>query len=306
MLSGIDGFTSTFLADLNATEARITKENQQLSSGYRVSEASDDPSAVTPILQTQAEIDRVTQVQTNLNTASANASAVDGALQSASQLMDQLVSLASNGASTSVDADTRATLAQQVQQIQQQLVSLANTSVQGQYIFGGDEVNTQPYTLDSSQSDGVVANNTSQSTTILRDANGNTIVPSFTARQIFDDRDSNGNPTSGNIFSAVYSLSQSLQNNDTTGIQNALDSLKSADSHLNQITAASGNVETWIQQASTDASQRITTLTQSLTSLQDADIPSVITQLTTDQTALQTSLSAHGSFTNKSLFSYLG
>jgi flagellar hook-associated protein 3 FlgL len=147
MLAGLSGFNATFLADLNATENRITQLNKQITSGVRVSQASDDPAALASILETQSDIDRTTQTQTNLQQASTVASSADGALASASSLLDQLRSLAAQGANSSATAATRTTLSQQVQAIEQQLVSIANTQVEGRYIFGGDDPNTQPYTF---------------------------------------------------------------------------------------------------------------------------------------------------------------
>jgi hypothetical protein len=65
MINGIEASNGIFLADLNLIQNRISQENQQITSGVRVGQASDDPAAVVPILQYQNEIDRLTQVQTN-------------------------------------------------------------------------------------------------------------------------------------------------------------------------------------------------------------------------------------------------
>jgi flagellar hook-associated protein 3 len=147
MLAGLSGFNATFLADLTATENRITQLNKQITSTVRVSQASDDPAAIASILATQSDIDRTTQTQTNLQQVATVASSADGALSSAASLLDQLRSLAAQGANSSATAATRATLGEQVKAIEEQLVSIANTQVQGRYIFGGDDPNTQPYTF---------------------------------------------------------------------------------------------------------------------------------------------------------------
>ncbi|HMJ61256.1 MAG TPA: flagellar hook-associated protein FlgL [Bryobacteraceae bacterium] len=149
MLAGISGFNATFLADLNATQSRITQLNKQITSTLRVSQASDDPAAIASILETQSDIDRATQTQTNLQQASIVASSADGALASAASLLDQLRSLAAQGANSTATAATRATLSEQVKAIEQQLVSIANTQVQGRYIFAGDDPAAQPYILSA-------------------------------------------------------------------------------------------------------------------------------------------------------------
>ncbi len=306
MLSGIRGQDGIFLSELGHIEDRISKTNQQLTSGVRVATAADDPSAVMSILQSQSQIDHLTQVGVNLQQASTEATTADAALQSASLVMDQLVSIASQGLSTLATANSRTAFSLQVQQLEGQLVSLANTSMGNRFVFGGNNTNVLPYTYDWSQPSGVVNNLTNTTATYLSDGNGSSIVNTMTATQIFDSQTSSGTPAPDNIFQAVHDLGQALANNATTGIQTALAAVKTGAAHLGQASVFYGNVENWITQASQTASSQLATLRQSLSSLQDVDAPSAITQLTSDQTALKVSLSAHASLSSKTLFDYLG
>ncbi|MBV9502008.1 MAG: hypothetical protein JO138_21770, partial [Acidobacteriaceae bacterium] len=200
----------------------------------------------------------------------------------------------------------RSSIAEQVQGIESQTVSLANTTVQGRFIFGGDDPQTQPYTFDWTSPEGVIQNSTPANTVTLQNVQGSSIIPRITAQQIFDARNPDGTPAPGNVFNAIYSLGQALQNNDQPGIESALTSLKSAVVQLGQASSFYGNVENWIQQSQQDATAEGTNLQQALSNLKDTDIAAVATQMTTDQTALQAALAAHGSLTVRSLFSYLG
>lgn len=309
MLAGLEGFGTSFLADLSNIENRISSENKQITSGVRVGQASDDPTAISPILDYQLNIDQTGQVQANLNTANVDATAADGALQSASSLMDRLVSLATQGASSTTTASSRAVLGQEVQQIAQQMVTIANTTVQGRYIFGGDDATTPPYSFDWTQPDGVVPSASAASTastSLLRNATGAAINVRMTAQSIFDLRDGSGSPTSGNVFQAIYALGQALQANDQAGVQNAIPMLNAAVNQIGQATTFYGHVESWIQTSLQDATQLSTNSQQALGTLRDTDIAAAASQLTLDQTALNAALAAHGSFNTRSLFSYLG
>ena len=306
MLSGIDGANPAFINDLNQIQNRINQTTQQISSGIRVNQASDDPGAVASILDYQNQMDQITQVQTNLQLAGTVAQTADSALQSASSLMNQLISIAAQGASSTSTANDRTTLGQQVQDIEQQLVALANTSLQGRYIFGGDNPSTPPYTFNWASPDGVIANSTPTNTATITDAGGASIIPGMTAQQIFDVQNPPGTPAPGNVFQAVYSLGQALLSNNQAGVQTAVTSISAAATQVEQSNAYYGNTETWIQQANQDASDRLTNLQSLLSSVRDTDVASAATQLATDQTALQAALSAHASLDQKSLFSYLG
>ncbi len=306
MLSGLRAQDGIFLSDLSHIEDRISKTNQQVTSGVRVAQAVDDPSAVMPILQYQSQIDRLTQVSANLQHATTDLNTADAALQSASNVMDRLDSLATQGASSQATADNRTDLSVEVQSLENQLVSIANTSIGDRYVFGGDNPNVVPYTFDWSQPNGTVNNLTNSNPTYLSDGNGSKIAVGQTAAQIFDLRDANGNPAPGNIFQAVHDLGQALANNNTTAIQNAIDSLKKGAAYLGQVTVSYGNVENWVTQASDNTASQLSSLQQALGSVQDVDMPTAITSLTADQTALQVSLSAHASLSSKTLFDYLG
>lgn len=305
MLSGIAASNASFLADLNNTEQRISRDDQQISSGISISVASDDPAAVTPLLDDQNQIAQITQVLSNLNDQQTVAQTADGALQSASSLLNQLISLATEGATGTATATSNANLAQQVQQIEQQLVSIANTTVNGQYVFGGDAPYTQPYTYTGNVPEGVTSGGSPTNSTTLTGLDGSSIVPGLTAGQIFDAQLPNGNPDPGNVFLAVYQLGTALSNNDQTEVQNALSSLQAAASHLSQSATVYGDTEDWIQQQITTATDRSTTLTDAVSTLQDTDVAAVATDLSQNQAALDAALSAQADLPTKSLFSYL-
>jgi flagellar hook-associated protein 3 FlgL len=305
MLAGLNASNASFLADVNKTENRISQANKQVSSGIRVNQASDDPAAIASIVGYQTAIQQVTQVTTNLNLAGTAASSADGALAAASTLLDRLVSLAASGATSTATAATRSTLAQQVNDILQQLVGVANTTVQGRYIFGGDDPSTQPYTFGGPG--GVTQTNTAGNTATITNAAGSTFVAGQTAQQIFDARIPGATtPTAGNIFQNVYALGQALASNNLTGVQNAAASLQSSVTELGQATSKNGVTENWIEQAKQDAADTLNNLRTQLGSLRDTDVVAAATELTLSQTALQAALAAHSSLNLKSLFSYLG
>jgi len=246
MLAGLQSYTSTFLSDVNAAETRINTANQQLSSGYRVNVASDDPGAIEAILGFQNQIDQATQVKSNLSTASAVASTADAALSTASSLLDQLTSIAAQGASSTATAATRSSLATQVQGIAEQMVGLANTNFAGKYVFGGDNPTTQPYTANFATqtvpvvpatipattvvqfvaSPGYTQNNTAGSTLTLSNSDGDTVIPGQTAQQVFDTQTAvtpatvppTTMPAAGNILANISNLILALQNNNQTAI----------------------------------------------------------------------------------------
>jgi len=298
MIKGIYANSEAFATGLDQIQNRIAVTNQQITSGIDVNQPSDNPNAIEPILAAQSEIARITQVQTNLNGVKTVASAADSALQAANSVINQLISIGAQGATATATQGTRTSLAQEAEELEQQLVSLANTTVQGNYIFGGDNPDTAPYSFDGTNPPTAnVATPTNTGT--VRDAEGNAIIPSLTAQQLFDS-------PAGSVLQAADAMRQALQNNQPANVDTALTDLKTAGTQLNLGAESYGAIENWLTNASTDASQRITSLQSQLSGLRDTDVVQAASQLTLDETAYQAAIQAQATLPTKNLFSYLG
>jgi flagellar hook-associated protein 3 FlgL len=305
MLPAVKGPSEQFLTDMDRIQSAMNTVQRQLSSGLRVGQASDDPSAVPSILKTQSEIAQNNQAQTTLNQVGTELKSGDSSLQQAVALLDKAITLASQAGSTVNGGTQIATLAGQVQDIQEQLVSLSNTSVGGRFIFSGDDRQQAAYALDSTQPNGVRQLAPGNSTLAITDTNGNTLWKPMTAQQIFDARDTGGAAAAGNVFAAVNSLLTALQNNDSSAAGGTMDSLKAADDHLNQQLGLIGIAETRVTDATTAAAKSVTTEQQELSSLRDADTAGDAVELTQLNTQQQAALSARAKMSQYNLFDFL-
>ncbi|HEX3745125.1 MAG TPA: flagellin [Bryobacteraceae bacterium] len=306
MFPSISGATQQYLADIGRTETQLQKTTSDVTSGISVNQASDNPSAVSEILQVQASISRNQQIQNNLGNVTAEVNTADSALQTAVQALTTALTLASQGATSTSTAASRATLAQQVAGIQQTMVGVAQTTLNGRYIFSGDQDSQAPYQLDSTQPEGVLQLAAGTSTRTIQSIDGTSFAVALTAQQIFDSRNPDGTPASGNVFAALQNLETALTNNDTAGITSSIGSLQSAGTYLNNQLAFYGQVENRVQGA-TDLAQKFQTQqTVELSNLRDTDIPTAAAELTQLQTQQQASMSVEANIEQqKNLFSYL-
>jgi len=307
MFPNISGSTQAFLANLAAIQLRMQQAQAQVSSGLRVQQAADDPTEIAEILQLQGDLAQNQQIQSNLNSVSSMLGTADSALQSALQAVENATSLGTQGANSTATADERANLAQQVAGVLQTLVGISNTTFNGRYIFSGD-LDTQPaYEVDPTQPEGVKQLVSAPATQVVVDVNGTAISVSRTAQEIFDVRDANGNPATGNVFAAVNSLLTALQNNDQAGIAQSVIALQSADQYLNGQLAFNGQAENSISAATTLAQQFQTQETANLSQLRDADVAAVAVQLNQEELQNQAALSAESTLLQqRDLFGYIG
>ena len=172
MITNVNPQAALFLANLDRVEQNLATANGQVSSGLRITVASDAPDQISTLLQLRANLQQNTQVQSNLTLAQTDAQAADSALNSSIQLLDSATTLATQAATATTDAAGRASLAQQVQSIQQQMVANSQTTVQGRYIFSGDDDGAPQYTWDATAANPVVAGQTSASTRQIQNPAG--------------------------------------------------------------------------------------------------------------------------------------
>lgn len=306
MLSGLDPTTQQLLNSINRTQADFTRAQYQISSGLRITRASDDPQSISDVLMTRSDLARVTQVANNLGAVKTEVDTADAGLQNAVQLLEQAGALGSEGANLNMTAETRATLAQQVGDILQQVVTVSRTEVQGAFLFSGDQTSTAPYELDSSNSTtGVKQLATAPSTRLIQDASGLTFAVSKTAQELFDARDGSNNVTSDNVFAALKGLQNALLANDPNSIEAATVTLRTAHDYLNDQASFYGTVQDKVANA-LDLAKKFQTQDQTrLSSEQDADVAAAALQITQDTTHINAGLASAAKRITTSLFDYM-
>jgi flagellar hook-associated protein 3 FlgL len=305
MTTGINSEGQNFINAINSIQARLNTAQKQLSTGLAVSQPSDAPDELSPILQLHAQINQNQTMQTTLNGTLTTINAAESALSSSVTLLQNASSIATEATGLSETADSRATLAQNVQGLLQQMVSNANTTVNGNYVFSGDQSLTQLYQLDSASPTGVDRLATATSTDLVQGPGGVQIAASLTANTIFDNRNPDDTVAPNNVFNALNGLIVALQNNDTAGINTSISSLQTASVYMNDQLAFYGTAQNQVNSGVTSLQNNLVQLQTQLGNLQNADEAASITQLTQAQTQLQAALAAQARMPTQSLFNVL-
>jgi flagellar hook-associated protein 3 FlgL len=131
--------TATMHRSMNANSADMTKLMQQMSSGQRILQPSDDPIASVRMLRIQREEASLEQFRSNITMVSGNLSTQEVNLSSMSDLSlsmrDLLLWAANTGANASEDV---AAMAGELSNLEQTLVSYINMrDEEGRYLFSG-------------------------------------------------------------------------------------------------------------------------------------------------------------------------
>jgi flagellar hook-associated protein 3 FlgL len=301
MVSLISG-NEYFLASLSKVEARILKDQQQVSSGLSLQQASDNPDEVSGVLQVKAEIAHNNQLQYNLGRVTTEVNSAESSINSGVNLMDLARQIATQGASSLTGTDTDVLLAGQVKDIIAQMQGLTNTQVENRFVFSGDSDQTAPYAgVDLTQANGVGAYLGSASTRTIEHPNGSTFAIALTAQQIFDS----GGPSTS-VFQSLTGLYNALMSGDSSTITAADGNIASASSYLNSQQATYGDFQNEVLNATNYQSSLNIQLQQQLSTLEDADMATAITDMQQATVAQQAALQSHAALPTKTLFSYLG
>lgn len=210
------------LASIEQSQANQATATEQLSSGRKVNQLSDNPAAVAALVQNHNQADQDAQFLQSIDTLQGRFQVADSALSNVVQVLTRALSLGTEGANGTLNAADRQAVAGEVQGLLNQSVSLGNTSYQGGFLFGGTAVTAQPFTLDPATN--TVSYNGNAGTTSLQISGGDSITGNVPGNQLFQN-------ASGSVFGALQDLYTALSSG--TNIPAAVTEVQSA---LNQIS----------------------------------------------------------------------
>jgi flagellar hook-associated protein 3 FlgL len=289
------------LAALNQDQLQTQIATTQLGTGRSVNQPSDNPTAAALLVDNNDQatfnsgyLSSLTAIQGQLSTADSTLSSVTTALQRAISLG------VSAGDGTLSDSD-RAAIANEVQEIQSELVSLANTTYEGHYIFAGTDTTAAPFVADRTALSGVsYVGNTDVNQVAI--GSGDQLAVNVPGSQLFS-------ASGSDVFLAINSLIQALQPGpngvDTTGIINATNAISTASSYLSTQRVFYGNAENQAQSQTTYLNTAKLQITQQQSALGAADLSVDATDLSQSTIDTQATLAAISKLTQDNLFDYL-
>lgn len=139
-----NAYSTTLTNQLDKLNFQQVNLQRQLSSGQRVTEASDDPAAVGRALSASTEKARIQTQARNLNRAELVGEFSGATLEQLKILVDKATIDANQTDGLTSSADYRARALQTNQQIEQAL-RVANAQISGDYLFAGANTGEQPF-----------------------------------------------------------------------------------------------------------------------------------------------------------------
>jgi len=287
------------LQNLQVIEQRQEVLEQEASTGMKISAPSDDPTSAQQIVRLKSQTAATNQYARNITNGTALLTMANSAMSSMSNTLTSVKQLAlemSNA--TNGDPTAMTAAAQQMQQLKSQFISLGNTQLNGNYLFGGFKNDTPPFDAATGAFTGTT------DTTSFEIAAGSSVPVAVSGSQVI----SGGTPpgSSGTDIMGMFdNLISALNSGSTAGVQAQLGNIDSAATQITSSEATIGASMNRLTTATSVAQDNNLATTQVISSLQDADYTQVVSDLSKQQTAYQAAIASSAKISQISLLDYL-
>lgn len=292
-------YISNLAAALNQSTQKEVALTSELSSGLRVASLSDGPVAVA---QSTLLGSSIAKDDTFVQTASSESSRMQVTDSTLGEVVTQITSALSTavrGNNGTLNASDLASVAQALSGIRDQVLSLANTSYQGQYLFGGSQGSAPPFTLDTSTNPATAVYNGDSSVQSVETPNGQKIQVNLPGSAVFGAA---GSGVLGALNQLISDFSggatTAALTTDTNALTTSLGQLSSQRSTLDSALSR-------LQATSTSTQAEESQLKVAQSSLVSADPAAVATQLSQAEVQHQALLSVINALGSSNLFSLM-
>jgi len=276
---------------------RMIKYQRQVSTGIKVAQPSDDPSATATTISEKAAHASYEQYIQAGDSAESRLSVADTLL---SDIIDKLsaarTAILSAQGSETTDAQ-RENGAQELASLRDAILEDLTTSFRGTYVFGGAAGTTRPYSKDNA---GVVQAYAGSTREVTVDVDRNrpvTVV--FNGDAIVTGTDTT------DMFAAFEDAIVAARAGDADALHTASSALQRAFDRASQTQSTVGTSLTAIADHTSRLQDAGRSSTQRVASLEEANMAEAISGLTQAETAYNAALGAAERTTRRSLFDFL-
>jgi len=294
---------SQLLLNLNRNARTMNDTQLQLSSGRKINKPSDDPVGITYSLRYRAELSSNEQYTKNVDSALSWLDYNDTVLGQAGDVVQKIRELSVQAATGTNPQSALDSINEEVMQLKEQLVDIANSTLNGKYIFNGEQYSTKPYDF-AKGADGTydvskpVTTDPGQIQFIVGE--GVRMPISMTGNDVFGNTGD-----SDNLYTIINSISAGLKAGDLGAISGQLDNI---DTRMETILTARSEIGAKTNRVEL-MQERLSDLNVNLTDLQakteDADYEGLIMQSKIQENIYNASLSVGAKIISTTLVDFI-
>jgi flagellar hook-associated protein 3 FlgL len=284
--------SNNMLRNLSNSYSNLGTYMDQLTTGKKINRPSDDPVVAVKGMDFRSQLMQVEQYQRNTNEVHNWMDNSDESLDQATQALQRLRELAVQASNDTYDDEERINIKKEAEQLKQHLVDIANTNVNGKYLFNGTKTDVAP-----------VPNPLVDTNTIAIDTNSVNIEVS-SGIQI------NANVKADTIFGKdafdrIDSFITALDSGTQADIQSSIDAIDENITNVINARADLGARMNRIDLIDNRLGSQEISATQMMSENEDIDYEEVITKLMTQESVHRAALSAGSRIIQPTLLDFL-
>ncbi|MBZ5706014.1 MAG: flagellar hook-associated protein FlgL [Acidobacteriia bacterium] len=282
------------LAALAETQQQQDTATLQIASGSKINKPSDDPAGSALLTQIHDRSSQADSFLRSIGNIRGQLQTADSTLSSVVTALQRAIGLGVQGGTGTLSDENRAAVAQEVSGLRDELISLANLSYQGRFVFAGTS-RTLPFVSDATVPSGVrYDGNAGVNTVAIGDSYQ--LQVNQPGSQIFAN-------AGADVFQAVTDLLTALQTN--TGIDTAVAAVRKAFDYVTTQRVFYGNALNQIDSQQSYLNTEKLQLSDQENTVDGVDMAAAASQLVNAEGARNATLAAVGKVSQLSLFDYL-
>ena len=289
--------SQNMLYQMSKNTLALGKVYNELSTGQRLTQSSDDPSRVLQIYKQQRDLRNIAQYQDNLNRASQVSTFTYASVKSLKDIVTRASTL---GISTDglTDPTKYAANKAELNGLIEQALQLANTKQSGDYLFGGNKNDAAPFTA-------------------VRDTNGNITSVTYSGSASVASFEVNDGVTLSpyaapadnqqleTTLTNLIALRDAFNAQSSSAVATATTAIATSENAIVGQMAAMGATQARIEQFQTQLKNNADATTADISANADTDITEASVRYSALQNAYQASLAAGSKILKVSLLDYL-
>jgi flagellar hook-associated protein 3 FlgL len=291
----------TLVSNLDRSFERITRYQNNLSSGTRLNSLSDDPAAVERSLALRSELRNAEQYRKNIDDGVGWLQLSEATLNEMEGLFVEAGGLAVQGASDTYNTQQRRAIADQIDQFLEHTLNLSEARYRGRYIFGGTQTSDPPYEAvrDGNGTIQELRPQADTSGTIEREVSDGIVMQvNIPGKELFEGEDS--------AFGVLVELRDALRADDTRRVQASLTGMSQVRENISAVRGLVGARINRMEITRNVIDRVSAEITAVLSSDEDTDLADTIVNLRQEQDVFQAALSSGGSVVPQSLMDFIG
>lgn len=294
--------TQRFIQDIARQHRRMFELQAQAGSGVRLHRPSDDPVAVSRVLQYATELTSAERFRGNAHEAAEWLDASDAKLQEIQDVLARIRELVLRGANQTMDETARKAIIDELLVLKEHLLQIGNSAYKGRYLFAG--TNTLVPAL--SETGGTVSFDGNDDAIVRQIGRGIDVQINVSGRRVFGFELAADEPGMLNVFELIDAIASQVEQNDADTLSST--SLRNLDRLFDDLLRTRSEVGARHNRAELAIAHldEMSFQIQRLQSdLRDVDIAETMIHLASAETALRAALTSGARMMQPTLADFL-